>query len=244
MKNDRSQMRLTIGVLVCAMSLGFVTTVVYGQTDTRPRTRTVRPTPTPTPAGNEPLIISRAEDFPDENGQVVKVPIDPANSPVDAEESRRTILALQERIKTLEAGQRSDPDAKQKRLLLNLDILTRAEQRVESLRKQMFDMVEKESTVQARLETLEMESRPEMIERSIAFAGTLRPEELREAKARQLASEKTKLQTLILEIQKNKSSLESNIIKAEDLVERLRTKLERDIDEALKEEDEQTDKDQ
>lgn len=237
-------MRLTIGVLVCAMSLGFVTTVVYGQTDTRPRTRTVRPTPTPTPAGNEPLIISRAEDFPDENGQVVKVPIDPANSPGDAEESRRTILALQERIKTLEAGQRSDPDAKQKRLLLNLDILTRAEQRVESLRKQMFDMVEKESTVQARLETLEMESRPEMIERSIAFAGTLRPEELREAKARQLASEKTKLQTLILEIQKNKSSLESNIIKAEDLVERLRTKLERDIDEALKEEDEQTDKDQ
>ncbi|MDM7923836.1 MAG: hypothetical protein QUS14_16195 [Pyrinomonadaceae bacterium] len=211
---------------------------VSAQTDPRTRTRTTRATPTPTPSANEPLIISRAEDFPDENApanQPRTVTADPMQDPV---ETRRTIEALQARIKQLEASQKSDPDAKQRRLLLNLDILTRAEQRVEALRKQMFDMVDKEASVQTRLEAIEIESRPEMIERGVAFAGTLRPEELREAKARQLAAEKAKLQTLLLEVQKNKSSLEANILKAEDLVERLRTKLERDIDDALKDEDE------
>ena len=193
------------------------------------RTSSVRPTPTATPAPNEAVIISRADDFP-ADGTMVTIP-DAGDETQTANE--RTIETLEARIKALEAEQRGDPDAKQRRLLLNLDILTRAEQRVESLRKQLFEMIEKENSIQLRLDTIELDSRPEMIERSVATAGSLRPEQLREARGRQLAAESANLQNLLLEVQKNKTNLESNILKAEDLVERLRIKLERDIDAAL-----------
>jgi hypothetical protein len=59
---------------------------------------------------------------------------------------------LNARIKSLESGSRNQYDEKQKRLLLNLDILSRAESRAESLRKQLFEIVEKEATVRTRLE--------------------------------------------------------------------------------------------
>lgn len=215
--------------IVFAMAIAiFGGNIAFAQT--HPRPRTARATPTPTP---EPAVISRADDFPDESGtqRVIMVPAENA----DPDETRKTIEALQERIKQLESGRQADPDAKQKRMLLNLDILTRAEQRVESLRKQVFDMIEKENSIQSRMETLEIEARPEMVDRGVAFTGSLRPEELREARTRQLAAERTKLQNLLLEVQKNKANLEANILKAEDLVDRLRTKLEKDIDQALKE---------
>lgn len=222
---------LAVGILTLQATLA----AIVAEAQTQPRSRTVRPTPTPTPS-LEPAVISRADEYLDENGAVRRIVTDqPAEA--DQTESRKTIEALQERIKQLEASKTADPDAKQRRMLLNLDILTRAEQRVDSLRKQVFEMIEKENSIQARMETLEMESRPEIVDRGVAFAGTLRPEELREARTRQLAAERTKLQNLLTEVQKNKANLEANVLKAEDLVERLRTKLERDIDEALKEDE-------
>lgn len=218
-------------ILVFAFSVAILGAVVAAA-QTQPRPRTARPTSTP---NNEPAVISRADDFPDETG-TQRIILEPAEN-TDPAETKKTIEALQERIRQLESGRQADPDAKQKRMLLNLDILTRAEQRVESLRKQVFDMIEKENSIQSRMETLEIEARPEMVDRGVAFTGSLRPEELREARTRQLAAERTKLQNLLLEVQKNKANLEANILKAEDLVERLRTKLEKDIDEALKEDD-------
>ena len=38
-------------------------------------------------------------------------------------------------------------------------------------------MVDKENTIRARLDQIEVDIRPEMIERSVAVVGTLRPEE-------------------------------------------------------------------
>ena len=37
-------------------------------------------------------------------------------------------------------------------MLLNLDILTRSEQRAETLRKQLYEAIEKESTIKTRLD--------------------------------------------------------------------------------------------
>jgi len=137
------------------------------------------------------------------------------------------------RVKTLEGTKQSEYDEKQKRLLLNLDILTRAEQRAESLRKQLFDMVEKENSIKMKLETIDYDSRPDMIDRQVAFAGTLRPEELRELKKKNLDAEKTNLQSLLTEIGSTRTNLEQNVQKADQLVEKLRAVLEKDIDEAL-----------
>jgi septal ring factor EnvC (AmiA/AmiB activator) len=144
---------------------------------------------------------------------------------------------LRQRIRLLESDRKKDPDQKQKRLLLNLDILTRSEQRSESLRKQLFDMIEKEGTIQAKLDTLEFDLRPEIIERTTSLSGSLRPEEVRESRRKSLAAEKTRLQSLLAEVQKNKANLELNIQKADELVERLRVKMEKEIDKALTDDD-------
>jgi hypothetical protein len=213
-------------------------TDVNAQTTTRRRTRSIPiPAPTATPSADAE-IISRADELNDENSRAI--PPDP-NDPSGVIGADRTgISTLEElgnRIRNLEAAGRAskkvDPDEKQKRLLLNLDILSRAEQRSDALRKQVFDMMEKENTIRAKLDTVEYDLRPEMIERSVALIGTLRPEEIRASKRKSLESERTNLQTLLTEIQRTRSSLEISLQRADALVEKLRTKFEKDIDTSL-----------
>lgn len=201
---------------------------------TRRRAKSTQPVPvvSATPPTSEPLIISRAEDFPDEQSQPIAPPT-VVSEPVAAPPSTASIDDLAARIQSLESGRKKDPDQKQKRLALNLDILTKAEQRAEVLRKQLFDMIEKENTIKTRLDLIENDIRPEAIERSVAFAGSLRPEELRASKRKTLEIEKTNLQSLLTEIQRTRSNLDLNLQKADGLVERLRTKLEKEIDAAL-----------
>jgi hypothetical protein len=133
-----------------------------------------------------------------------------------------------------------DKDEKQKRLLLNLDILTRSEQRSESLRKQLFEMIEKENTVKTRLDQLEIDIRPESIERSLQLSGSMKPEEVRENRRKSLAAERSNLQSLLAEIQNTKSTINVNLQKSEAMVEKIRIKLEKDIDDSfLKDDDPQ-----
>ena len=102
-------------------------------------------------------------------------------------------------------------------------------------------MVEKEAQIQQRLDTLDLETRPDAIDRSVAFAGSLRPEVLREARQKTLGAERAKLLTLMAEVQKNKSNLDLNVQRADSLVERLRTRLEKEIDDALLEDTDRPD---
>jgi hypothetical protein len=83
------------------------------------------------------------------------------------------------------------------------------------------------------LDLIEVDIRPESIERSVAFAGTLRPEELRNIRKKNLEVERTNLQSLLGEIQRTKTSLELNVQKADILVDKLRLKVEKEIDAAL-----------
>lgn len=210
---------------------------VSGQTTRRRRTAIPIPAPTATPPTSEPLVISRADEFPDENSRAI--PPDPNENKSVVGASRENIVTLEElgnRIRNLEAGGRkpaADPDQKQKRLLLNLDILIRSEQRSDSLRKQVFEMIEKENAVKTRIDSLDLDLRPEYIERNIALIGTLRPEEIRAARRKSLESEKSNLQILLTEIQRTRTSLEISLQRADALVEKLRVKFEKEIDAAL-----------
>jgi len=210
--------KVTLTAVLTLVVLGFGGSAAVAQ---------VRPTPTPTPRDAE--VISRADDFPMDDGRIYL----PANPQATPEPKSDPTAALEERIRSLESEKRDDPEAKQRRLLLNLDILTRAEQRVEALRKQMFEMIEKENSIRLRLDSIALDARPEMIERTVATMGSLRPEELREARAKQLAAEQANLQNLLTEVQRNRANLENSIQRAEDMVERIRVKLEREIDDAL-----------
>ncbi len=195
--------------------------------------QTPRPTPRAQPTatpGFEPAIVSRADDFPVDDMYVVP---QPAATEAPVESPERTILELENRIKTLEVNRPKDPDAMQRRLLLNLEILTKAEQRAEGLRKQLYDLFEKESALQTKLANLENDLRPESIDRSVAFVGSLRPDEIRETRRRNLAVEREGVQNLLNELQRAKSGLDVSIQRADALVERLRTRLEKEIDDAL-----------
>jgi hypothetical protein len=179
-------------------------------------------------------IISRADELFD--APIVREAEDPKETAENAE-----IRDLMERLKKLEAGRKTesaaakkaDPDEIQKRMLLNLDILTRAEQRSETLRKQLFEMIEKENTVRGRIDQITIEMRPEMIERTLHMAGSMRPEEVRENRRRTLNAEKTNLEALLAEIQSTRNSVNNSLQRSEILVEKLRAKLEKDIDDAL-----------
>lgn len=208
---------------------------VDAQTNRRRSTASTKPTATPTPVRADPEVISRADQYLDDNGRVM-TPVDPEAVRIAEPENRLSesyVSELELRLKALEGNQKVDKGERQRRLGLNLDILTKSEQRVESLRKQYFEMVEKEAQIQQRLDTLELETRPDAIDRSVAFAGSLRPEVLREARQKTLAAERAKLQTLMAEVQKNKANIDLNVQRADSLVERLRTRLEKEIDEAL-----------
>ncbi len=190
-------------------------------------------TPPPTLSGAE--IISRAGDFA-EVSPITLPSADKTDERPPVGDADR-IKELNERLKKLEAGQKADSDEKQKRLLLNLDILTRAEQRSESLRKQLFEMIEKENAVKSRLEQIEYDIRPEAIERTLQLAGSMKPEEVRDNRRKSLDAERRNLQSLLTEIQNTRTNINFNLQKADIMVEKLRTRLEKEIDDSFLKDD-------
>ena len=245
MKIEQAKKILKISA-ACLIFLGVAFSAGNAQTQKRKTRRTARTTRAvitiPPQTRGEAEIVSRAgEDVAVQN----QVLIAPENQPTEPEtlESKidkvgSNVKDLKSRVKTLEGSKTNEYDEKQKRLALNLDILTKAEQRAESLRKQMFDLVEKESSIKMRLDQLENDARPETIDRQVAFAGSLRPEELREMRRKSMESEKTNLQSLLTQVQSSRANLDTNVQRADALVEKLRFKLEKDIDDALTVEEE------
>jgi len=112
------------------------------------------------------------------------------------------------------------------RASLELDRLTRAEQRGESLRIQLLDVETKLADLQPKLEEVLYALKPENIERSAAGFGTVRPEEVRDTRRRQLESSKTGLQRQISILEASRVRLEAAISTADAEVDRLRRRLE------------------
>lgn len=185
-----------------------------------------------------PVIISRASDIPSESAINTEQSLPPQLETLEEklDKFNARMKEMSARLKSVESNQKNEYDDQQKRLLLNLDILTKAEQRAETLRKQLYELVEKENTIKVRLEQLTINLLPENIERSSAFAGSLRPEEVREQREKSLKAEKNTLETLLAQIQSNRSNLEENVQKADLLVEKVRAKTEKEIDLVLTDE--------
>lgn len=208
---------------------------VNAQGTRKKRNSSTTPRTVPVTQNTEPQIISRAEDFPDAATQPVQANPVPGTSETEnrTDDNSKTIEDLKSRVKSLESVKKSDQDENQKRLLMNLDILMRAEQRADTLRKQLFEMIEKESTIRTKLDQIENNIRPETIDREISFAGTMRPEELRNMRKKNLEIERTNLTALLVEVQKTKANIDQNVQKADFLVERFRAKMEKEIDDLL-----------
>jgi len=117
------------------------------------------------------------------------------------------------------------PSDKQNRIAVNLEILTRAEQRAEALRKELLDRTEKETSLRSRLLQLDEEVRPENIERSLNPIGTTRTVELRDNRRRVYENERSGIQSLLSLIAQGRQRLEEDVRHADSLVTRLRQRI-------------------
>jgi hypothetical protein len=111
------------------------------------------------------------------------------------------------------------------RSLIDMERLTRAEQRAENLRAQWVDTESKLADLQSKLEQIDYALKPENIERASGF-GTVHPEEARDARRRQLEAEKGRLQAQIRILETSRTRLETSIATADTEVDRLRQRLE------------------
>jgi chromosome segregation ATPase len=113
----------------------------------------------------------------------------------------------------------------QQRTLVDLERLSRAEQRAEGLRAQLRDVYMKEADLQARADQLEFDLKPENIERMTANTGSTRPEELRETRRRQLENEQTRVRTQLDLMTQSRTRLEAAIATADADADRIRQRL-------------------
>ncbi|MGA9996306.1 MAG: hypothetical protein WBP93_12885 [Pyrinomonadaceae bacterium] len=113
----------------------------------------------------------------------------------------------------------------QQRTLVDLERLTRAEQRAENLSAQLRDVQAKEADLQARLDILDEAVKPENIERAMAGYGTTHPEELREQRRKQLENERTRVRAQLDQLANSRTRLESAIATADSEVDLLRQRV-------------------
>ncbi len=90
-----------------------------------------------------------------------------------------------------------------------------AAQTVERLHAQYQEMQVRETSLRNRLTELDVELKPENIERSIGRMGSTRPEELREQNRRQLEAEKAGILNQLREIETSRDRLTAAIRTAE-----------------------------
>ena len=112
------------------------------------------------------------------------------------------------------------------RYQLDMERLTRAEQRAEQLRSQLIDVQGKIADLEAQLEQIEYALKPENIDRATQGYGTVHPEEARDARRRQLESQKSRTQAQLRLLQTSQTRLETSVANADNEVDTLRSRLE------------------
>jgi chromosome segregation ATPase len=227
-------------VLAFVLSLGFLD--ADAQSRKKRRTRRARPvvkrpvitnptiaTPANTQDGSagDVKIISTADESSADGEQETDTsqPKKPktAKNPSDPADMQTTITTLTNQVNRL--NDRLSKMQEDDRYLLDMERLTRSEQRAEQLRSQLYDVQSKLADLGSRLEQVEYMVKPENIDRAMQGYGSVRPEEARETRRRQLESEKGRLQAQINILETSKTRLEQAITTADNEVDLLRARL-------------------
>lgn len=128
-------------------------------------------------------------------------------------------------IEKMAVGQGMQLNERQQKLLLGFEILNRAEQRLEILQKFQIDLTQKEAEIKNRVAQVEEATLPDNVDRSIAFTGTTRGEEMREGRRQKLNGERQSLQSLLMQVRQNITQTNNELRQAEYLVNSLRMKI-------------------
>lgn len=185
------------------------------------------PTETAQAPANDVKIISTADATaePAESPEPAASasPAKKAQSEGSNEEMQKTINNLSNQVERLndKLSQMNDDD----RYHLDMERLTRAEQRAEQLRGQLIDTESKMADLESRLEGIEYSLRPENIDRATQGYGSTRPEEARDARRKQLETERTRVKAQLGLLQTSKARLAVACTAADNEVDLLRAKL-------------------
>jgi hypothetical protein len=145
---------------------------------------------------------------------------------------RQSLQTLNNRLKTISEGLFS-PDKKNddnslesvRKVTTNLDLLTHAEERAEVLRKQLIELIEKETSYRSRMTQFDEDLRPENIERSMVGIGGTRTAEMRDTRRRVLENDKKGIENLLNVTALSRIRLEEDVRQADLLVTKLRQRL-------------------
>jgi len=187
--------------------------------------RTVITNPAIAPPGSEQdggseRIISTADENPadmNETGsQAKKKKSGEANMQQTIDALSNQVNRLNDKLSQMQENERS---------LIDMERLTRAEQRAESVRAQILDTESKLADLQARMDQVDYSLKPENIDRSIAGYGTVHPEDARDSRRRQLENEKARLQAQITLLENSRTRLQASLSTAEAEVDLLRRRM-------------------
>jgi hypothetical protein len=144
---------------------------------------------------------------------------------------RKSLQTLNTRLQAISeellapATQDDNSNEKVKRIATNLDLLMHTEERAEVLRKQLIELIEKETSFKSRIAQLDEDMRPENIERAFSGIGTTRTPELRDTRRRVLENERKGIESLLNVTTQSRVRLEEDVRQADQLVSRLRQRL-------------------
>jgi len=110
--------------------------------------------------------------------------------------------------------------------MVDLERLSRAEQRSSQLRTELREVQGKKADLEAHVEQLENDLKPENIERAVAGYGTTRPEELRAQRQKQLENDRTRSRQQIDQLAASEGRIQQAIATSDVEIDRLQKKLE------------------
>ena len=226
---SRSILKIAAALVVSLSAALLVAGAGAGQQRRPPSRRATSPADAqPTPDPNEPRLVSSAEEQ-QEGRETPRTARERRNrqqpsQQQQADESRRALEQLSDELTRL--NKKVDEMDQQRKVDLIMERLARAEQRAEAVQVQLRDTMEKEANLQARLDQLEEQSRPESIDRQVALVGSFRPDAERDRLRAQYENEKRRVRDLIDVNGRQRQRLETSLQTADQLVTRLRTQLE------------------
>lgn len=172
---------------------------------------------------------------PDVQEQLLTLPPNATSLGIVANEIgllRKSLQTLNVRLREIsnkllapDSNQSGSANNKQNRITLSLDLLSQAEQRAEVMRKQLFELIEKETTLKSRILQIEEDMRPENIERSMNLVGTTRTSELRDARRRILENDRRGFEGLLSQTSQTRQRLDDDVRQADLLVSKRRQRL-------------------
>ena len=132
---------------------------------------------------------------------------------------------ISDRLLAPDAKANDNSNDKVKRISANMELLARVEERAEILRKQLLELIEKETAYKSRMAQIDEDIRPENIERALSGIGTTRTVELRDTRRRVLENERKGLESLLNQTTSSRIRLEEDVRQADSLVTKLRQRL-------------------